>query len=124
MNKYIVGAVVLVIVGFIALGLSFKSIPAGGPISPNLKLGTNTSSTVGSVVKTLFTWSGPQLRSISNVGSGDVYLSATTTSFVAGTGLFVKASSTLVLSGDDLIQGNLYAVTAVGATTTLALFEM
>lgn len=125
MKQIVIFAVALVLIAGTVFLFKGSGKGLGAPISSNPSLGSNTSSTVGSIVTTIFSRkSGAQYRAISNFGAKDIYVSATTTNFVAGTGLLIRSSSTVILSGDSLIDGPLYAVTAVAGTTTLSLLEL
>ena len=114
----------LIIVAIIILALVIfvnKPINLGGnPISPNVKLGSNlTATTTGTAKLILAEASGAQLRVISNVGPSDTWLSSTSTNLAANFGWWLKASSSLIMSGDNLYTGNIYGI----VTTTLAIFQ-
>lgn len=118
-------AIILILIALIGMGYAITKTNnlSGMPISGNLALGSNASSTVGLTAKLVLAGaSNAQLRTISNVGAFDVWLSATTTNLVANTGLWIKASSSQIFAGDNLYTGNWYAIGT--GTTTLSILEI
>jgi len=91
--------------------------------NPTFSATTNTSSTFGTVAtQILASKDNVQYRKLSNVGPFDGYISATTTGLVAGTGLWVKASSSVEFFGDSLFTGTFYGIAA--GTTTFSIVQL
>ena len=129
MNKNILTIIISVIVStsVVLLGGLFLTDNSqnlsGIPISPDPSLGSNTTITATTTAKLILAGNGNrQLFSISNVGVYDVWVSATTTNLVANKGLWIKASTTQIFSGDSLYTGNIYAIGT--GTTTLSILEI
>lgn len=123
MNKikiYIIALVVLI--GSVIFGVSVSDNLGGSPISPNLNLGSNLTVTATTTAKLILAEaSNAQLRTISNVGSYDIWISATTTNLAANYGLWIKASSSQIFAGDNLYTGAIYGIGT--GTTTIAIFQ-
>ena len=120
--KVLIGAAVAV-----ALFFAFRGGVNLGGISPGITA-TNSSSTVGIVVKQIFSYSsGAQYRSISNPGPSPIYISktATSTGFVAGVGQIIYASTTYEMteSAGNLWVGNVWGITAT-ATSVITTSEL
>ncbi len=125
--KITIGVLIgIIIVGalIVFVGKESPQIKLGqGPISPNMKLGTNATITATTTAKLwLADSSGSRLRKFGNIGIYDCFYSATTTNLAANYGAFIKASSTELLSGESLIQGNIYGI--CGGTSTISVFQM
>lgn len=122
---YIILIAVVVIVGGILL-LKYPTIPEKntlGSISGNPSLGSNSTLTATTTAKIwLNSNNNAQFISISNVGMYDAYISATTTSLTANNGLWLKASSTIIFSGDSLYRGAWYGI--ANGTTTISILKI
>ena len=107
------------------LGNRLKDNFGGIPISPNNALGLATSTQITSTStsqKILATAPQAQFRSFSNVGPYDAWISPTSTGLAVGTGLWIKASSTVIFSGDSLYTGDWYGIgTGTTSISTLQL---
>jgi len=122
-NNIILATITAIIVSLIFVFIIISEEEKFGEISGNSALGTNSTLTATTTAKLwLAGASNAQFRSFSNVGVYDAWLSATTTNLVADYGLWLKASSTLILSGDSLYTGAIYGIGT--GTTTISILQI